>query len=209
MSKKYLHNPNALNRWTPATAWALGLIAADGCVYESVKHGYAQFRFSSIDLDLVEKIKQILESDHPIASKRYFAFGKQRHIYTFVIGSRALADSLIRLGIIPRKSLTMSFPDVPESCLRHYVRGLIDGDGCIGITKTRGFHRCIVTIASGNRSFLEALKLRLETAGLRSSVYKAGSTYCLAGTRKLLRWVYADNPAFKGERKWNRIKDHV
>ncbi|MHC4210670.1 MAG: LAGLIDADG family homing endonuclease, partial [Planctomycetota bacterium] len=38
---------------------------------------------------------------------------------------------LIALGLHPRKSLTLRFPDAPDGVHRHFIRGCWDGDGSI------------------------------------------------------------------------------
>lgn len=45
--------------------------------------------------------------------------------------SQKMCDDLIQLGCVPRKSLTLKFPDLDSSLVKHFVRGYFDGDGCI------------------------------------------------------------------------------
>lgn len=45
-----------------------------------------------------------------------------------------MANDLINLGCIPRKTLVLKFPNestVPKQLIKHFIRGYMDGDGCI------------------------------------------------------------------------------
>jgi intein/homing endonuclease len=43
-----------------------------------------------------------------------------------------MADSLAKYGIIPQKTYkTKHLPEIPQELLRHFLRGLLDGDGSI------------------------------------------------------------------------------
>ena len=65
----------------------------------------------------------------------------------------------MRLGIIPRKSLKIKFPNnkkVPDKYLKHFVRGYFDGDGSISKSKR-------VDFTCGSRVFLIGLRKILES----------------------------------------------
>lgn len=50
------------------------------------------------------------------------------------ISSTKMANDLINLGCIPRKTLVLKFPNenaVPKQLIKHFIRGYMDGDGCI------------------------------------------------------------------------------
>jgi hypothetical protein len=55
------------------------------------------------------------------------------------ISNKHLCDVLDSYGHTPRKSLTLKFPDLSifksKDLVKHFIRGYIDGDGCIGIYK--------------------------------------------------------------------------
>ena len=48
-----------------------------------------------------------------------------------VLSSVQMVESLIRLGVTPRKSLTVEPWNGPDGLMRHYWRGMVDGDGTI------------------------------------------------------------------------------
>ena len=48
-----------------------------------------------------------------------------------------MKDDLITLGCVSKKSLILQFPNevqVPKELLHHFIRGVFDGDGSVGIT---------------------------------------------------------------------------
>lgn len=111
--------------WTPSMAYAVGLIATDGCLIT----GQTRIDFCSADREMVETYLACLGRDPrrfridrtALGSPLYRACFKDAHLYRW----------LLRVGLTPRKSLTMGALDVPDKYLMHVVRGLLDGDGTI------------------------------------------------------------------------------
>jgi len=84
----------------------------------------------SSDVGHVEKLKADLSAEAPLHFVRAdWPAGPRAGI---TLSSRNLAESLMRLGVTPRKSLTATPWSGPAPLLRHYWRGVFDGDGCIG-----------------------------------------------------------------------------
>ena len=55
--------------------------------------------------------------------------------FRLTINSKHISDVLNNFGVIPNKSLHLSFPDwLDESLYSHFLRGYMDGDGCLCIT---------------------------------------------------------------------------
>ena len=57
--------------------------------------------------------------------------------------SKEMATDLAKAGCYNKKSLTLKFPteeQVPSKLIRHFLRGYVDGDGCLCCTeKTKQF----------------------------------------------------------------------
>ena len=52
-----------------------------------------------------------------------------------MIGSSILIKQMLGLGLKPRKTYNDDpFPNVPDAMMPHFVRGYLDGDGCISVT---------------------------------------------------------------------------
>ncbi len=114
---------------TPDKAYWLGFIAADGCVLE---RGTLAVCLATVDEAHLETLRTALRTDSPV--RRYTAKSGKREgtqKATLFVCSRHMTDALISHGITPRKSLTLQAWNGPEHLMRHYWRGLVDGDGTV------------------------------------------------------------------------------
>jgi hypothetical protein len=123
---------------TEAKAYFLGLMYADGCV-NIAKFGQKRMSINlhHQDKHILETFKQKLGLKYELQfnqhSKRKNKFNIQDQ-YVLRVNSDKLCNDLINLGCVPRKSLILNFPtfeQVPENFMRHFIRGLFDGDGGI------------------------------------------------------------------------------
>lgn len=114
---------------TANKAYTLGFIASDGHVSSRNAVMFAQ---SPMELDVLDKIRAELKSNHPIRKKSESA-------YTFSFTSKHICDRLRDMGLNNRKSYGFDFAKllscVPEAYERDFIRGLFDGDGSIRIYK--------------------------------------------------------------------------
>lgn len=114
-----------------AKAYALGFIAADGCVTTNPKGrpNTLQITLAERDEDHLKTLRDTMGSQHPIrrdASPGYSDGPKVK----LQLNSVELCDALGRAGVGPRKTLTHEWPGFLEpGLLRHYLRGYSDGDG--------------------------------------------------------------------------------
>lgn len=109
---------------TEEQAYLLGLFFTDGYIK---KDGTIGIFLQESDIELIEKIKEILQADCVIQ------FDKRKHKETCGIefGSIKMKNDLEKFGIIPNKTyLSKGLPkDIPEALQNHFFRGLFDGDG--------------------------------------------------------------------------------
>lgn len=120
-------------------AYWLGFIFADGYISssplrEEVKSVY-QFELSLgiKDIEHLNKFKIFVdyEKDVIIDGNRC----------RFVVSNKHLWTVLNELGCTPNKSLSLTFPIIPQNLIRHFIRGYFDGDGCI----SRYVHNTCIT----------------------------------------------------------------
>lgn len=120
---------------TEAKAYWLGFITADGCIQSGLAgaNGWQRHMLSvklkASDAGHLEKLKADLAAENPVLPVPQRTSGKPAA--EIAVSSRHLVDSLIRLGVTPRKSLTIQPWDGPSGLMRHYWRGMFDGDGTI------------------------------------------------------------------------------
>lgn len=166
--------------------WA-GFIAADGCVS---KDGRLEVGLAIVDKTHLQKLKKALRSEHKIEEK--LANNKYLSCY-FRPRDREIVDDLyFSYNIRPAKSGTYSMPEwlLQHELLGHYLRGYIDGDGCLYCGE-----RSSVTITSGSSKFIEQLEKILMARQIVYSksnyeTYSNISISAKASVLKLLNFIY-------------------
>lgn len=108
---------------TEEKAYFLGLLLADGHISHTVM-------LYMKDLEIIEKFKTAIESEHPIKYDRYNTPG-------ISVASKHMVKDLEDKGFHNRKSYGLDFNKVksfvPDDLLHHFVRGMFDGDGSIRV----------------------------------------------------------------------------
>ncbi|WP_394217312.1 LAGLIDADG family homing endonuclease [Halobacillus trueperi] len=140
--RKFKVSEDYFKTWSNNMAYILGFIAADGMI-----SGHAQLiSIAQKEKEILLDIKREMESSHPITKN------ERTGVHMLNIGSKILKEDLIHIhGIIPKKSLTLKYPNVPREYQSHFVRGYFDGDGCI----YRDKH--FINIVGGSKSFMMGL----------------------------------------------------
>lgn len=151
---------------TEEKAYWLGFLYADGNVRykgdgKNRRSNMMQICLAPVDTHHVEALRKALGSTHPIVNDRS---GPR-----LIVCNQYLAWALEDLGMMPRKSLTLTFPSlsqVPLKFVRHFIRGYFDGDGCItASTNKKGETHWNFNIIS-TKPFLEVLRDHLVKYGL-------------------------------------------
>jgi len=114
-------NEGFFTRWSAEMAYVLGLIITDGCIADT-----GTISLDMNDNDVLEKVKQAMGSQHKISPSKH-----QNGLYCFHFGRERLVKDLSGLGVLPRKSLNVKFPAIPDAYLRDFIRGVFDGDGSV------------------------------------------------------------------------------
>ncbi|UCB56522.1 MAG: hypothetical protein JSV30_04755 [Candidatus Omnitrophota bacterium] len=143
-------NEQFFKTWTKEMAYVLGLLYADGNMHKNK----SSFSLSLKEKDFLERIRNSLESTHPIKKS------KVQELYHLTIGSGKMIEDLLKLGFIPRKSLKIKFPDMPIAYISHFIRGYFDGDG--SIIKKNDSNVYKASIVTGSEKFISSIKMHLE-----------------------------------------------
>jgi hypothetical protein len=153
--------------WSESMAYALGLVATDGCLGRDGRH----IIFDSSDRQLVETFLDCVgRPDASVGQRRTRTGGVA---YRAQLSDRRLYDWLVERGLTPAKSLTLGALDVPDDLFRHTARGLLDGDGSIYVKRqrpTRRLHpdysylRLWTYFTSASRAHVEWLRTRIRAA---------------------------------------------
>ena len=116
---------------TEEKAYILGFIYADGCI---TNHAL-QIKVSKKDVEILEKIKMSLKSNHKIGTyinSNGYGIGNEYCAIRMV--DKKIEQDLSALGVISRKTKILTFPtsdQVPQDLIRHFIRGFFDGDGSV------------------------------------------------------------------------------
>jgi intein-encoded DNA endonuclease-like protein len=108
--------------WSPAIAYAVGLITSDGCLQKDGRH----IDLTSVDTEQLKNFSLALGRDMFIGTK---SSGGGRIGYRIQFSDVAFYDFLIKIGLTPNKSKTIGILDIPDVYYPDFLRGLFDGDG--------------------------------------------------------------------------------
>jgi hypothetical protein len=161
-------NKNFFKSRSPPMAYVLGVIYTDGNLIPSSRRdskyksrGSSTFSVSQKEPELLEKILALMDCDAKLYHSKQRLTGNS--IYQFSVNEEEIYDDLLKLGLTPKKSLTLGFPDMPGQFLRHFIRGCWDGDGSIYLEDDRVPCASFIT---GSRGFIEKLLGYLVKFGL-------------------------------------------
>ena len=144
----------------PENLWyIIGLIATDGNLSKDGRH-----------IEITSKIKNHLISvRHALRlkikiSKKSRASSKEKIYPRLQIGDIKFYKFLLDIGLTPRKSLTLRALKINRDYFSDFLRGIIDGDGCIStwIHRTNLNRQWSLRISSAAPLFIDWLKKEIE-----------------------------------------------
>lgn len=113
-------------------AYWLGFIVADGCVIWDEQGGNYSLSIGlqGGDIEHLRTLERDLEGTREMREPRV---DPRNGTVRLVWYSKYMAQSLINLGVTPRKSANETVPAFPTNLARHFWRGVFDGDGCLAV----------------------------------------------------------------------------
>lgn len=117
----------------PDSLWLAGLVAADGCVHKT-RRWWSIAQSGDGGRELIEAVRAMIGHAYEVGVDQTARHPSYR---IYVPSEEQVADLHQRFGIVPAKSLTLTWPDrlTAESALS-FIRGYIDGDGTVGAYRT-------------------------------------------------------------------------
>ena len=192
-----------------ASYW-LGFLYADGNI--SSVGNRLEVHLSIKDLSHLEKFRKFLNLSTEIRS------GIDSKGYGFChlsIRNKHLWNTLNNLGCHPQKSLTLKFPNQnifegnKKELMKHFIRGYVDGDGCLCIYKNKNSYRTELGLV-GTKEFLEYINKLFKNKGyIRNKSCKnwENKSYNLrfsdVPSRIIARFLYENSNIYL-ERKYNK-----
>lgn len=198
-------------RWLPPLAYAIGLIASDGNLSKDKRH----IEFTSKDKELVKIFKRNLNLRNKIGYKMRSSSSNQRYP-RIQFGDVIFYKWLIKIGLTPNKSGTLSALKIPNKYFFDFLRGYFDGDGSFYSYWDRRWKSSFMfytTFASGNLIFIKWLRERIKKLlNIKGYINPNGTrqTWELKFAKKeskiLLSKLYYSNKIPFLKRKYNKIK---
>lgn len=110
--------------WSPELAYAIGLIATDGCLSSDGRHLF----LVSKDIEQIRNFKKCLGLKVKIGIHRSGANIKRTY-HRVQWGDVFFYQFLLSIGLTPKKSLTLGALSIPDEYFFDFLRGSFDGDG--------------------------------------------------------------------------------
>lgn len=136
---------------TEEKAYWLGFLYADASITSGDRF---VLEFSQKDREVLERFKLFMDTNVEIKYKEVNLNGKVYGAYRIQIHSKKLCEQLIVLGCTPRKSLTKTFPSLPEEYVLPFIAGYFDGNGTV-VQRSNGSWYGL--ISTGSENFAESL----------------------------------------------------
>ena len=152
-------------------AYLLGFILTDGTVDDRKNSKRIVISLDRKDNHILETFRKYLKTKKPIshtirkARKYKYASYALKKYSTLSINNVKMQKDIIKLGIKPQKTKTIKFPTnkvIPHKFMRHFIRGVFDGDGTCAKTKSTR----TVSIISGSKNFILGFKKYLKRFGI-------------------------------------------
>lgn len=162
-SKKYIHNENYFEVIdTEHKAYWLGFMYADGYIANK-KDGNKMFgmSLSTEDIQHIEKFKADIEATNPIKTYDSTGYGSGSQYSRLLIASKKTTQDLINHGCVEHKTNILKAPiGVPDNLKHHFIRGYLDGDGCISYTALKDSYKVKIL---GTDDLLDYIKDYIES----------------------------------------------
>lgn len=162
-------------------AYWLGFIFADGYIYKNTLN----ISIQKGDVKHLKKFLNDLQSNYPVYS--YEENSTYSNAVEIKITSKQLVNDLAKYGVVPNKTHIVKPPtNIPTHLLAHFWRGWVDGDGHVGIMKSKGNEYPVVNLV-GTYAACEGFKnFCLQYMNSKSNIYehkdKSLWTYAVRGS---------------------------
>lgn len=187
----------------------LGFLYADGNI--SSTGNRIEVHLSLKDLEHLEKFRKFLNLTTEIRT----GISNEGYAYCHLsVRNKHLWSILNNLGCVPKKSLILQFPDLnifPSKVhVLHFVRGYVDGDGCLTVYNQINHRIRTVLSLVGTESFLNTINTLFGNKGYitnKSCNNWENKAFQLSfsdvPSRKLARYLY-ENATIYLQRKYDK-----
>jgi intein/homing endonuclease len=112
-------------------AYWLGFMYADGYVSSRKDGKLVGISVTKKDKNHLEKFLNDIKGNHHINTyKQSNGYTSNQYCRVTICGDNMFND-LVSHGVVENKTLILKPPKINENLIRHFIRGYVDGDGCI------------------------------------------------------------------------------
>jgi len=184
------------DKWTEYSAYTVGFWAADGTV--SPRGNYALVSMSQKTRGILDQIRAAMGGPGGIFQRTIDG------LWFYQFSSLAAYERLCEIfgHDVRAKSKILQWPNVPGEYMRHFVRGVFDGDGSFCWYKNGLPY---AGVASGSEQFARGLQVCLKNAGVTcGTTHNKNDVYIVqcssTSAARMAAWLY-DGCAIALERK--------
>lgn len=154
-------------------AYWLGFIASDGCITDKGNGGKRlKITLKLDDKEHLQKFADDLDSNLLVKEKVNKIKGKEYPTSEIVVNSTKICNDIINLGIDELKTTHLEMPDIRHDMIKHFLRGFIDGDGCIYFKKYEKRYRYAIEIVGYECRMMYDIDDYLKSIGINSHIYQ-------------------------------------
>jgi intein-encoded DNA endonuclease-like protein len=180
INERYFDNIDNQNK-----AYILGFIYADGFIRKD--NLALSIVVHNKDVEILEKIKAELQSDIPIE------YIKSKNHNRINICSKNICLSLNKIGCNNGKTFDLKFPNIQNDLIPHFIRGYMDGDGCISISNKK-YGKYISLSFTGTKDMMDSFKNLLNVDN-KITFHRNAYALHIGKERDVIRildWIYKD-----------------
>lgn len=195
-------------RWSSNFAYAIGLLASDGCISPDGRH----IVLRSIDRELIQNLITALNLKNKIGFYIYKSGG--RKCYHVQFGDKIFYNFLNSIGLTQNKSKTIKSVDIPEKFFADFLRGMFDGDGTFYHSWDKRWPKSLVfqtSFASASRDYIKWFQNKLTNLyGVKGFICQGSGVFNLryvkGDSRKLFYVMYYKNNPLFLRRKYDKFR---
>lgn len=171
--RKYTLDIDAFIQDSHEKYYWLGLIATDGNVAKS--EARIRIELKDDDEEILINLLKFCKSNSPIT---YRTNNNKCKCACATINSAKLKRYLAEYNIVPNKTKTFTIPldKIPQEYIWDFVRGMMDGDGCITLLNHQKYNPYGISFVSANLQCVEQMK---EIWGIDNKISEIRSAYII------------------------------
>lgn len=188
---------------TEEKAYLLGLLKTDGYIKTRRDTPTIGIQLKKEDLYIIEQIKELWNS----ATKIQHDKRPNKECFGIEVRSKQMAEDLAKYEIVPRKTYALTnihLEQIPKDLQRHYLRGLVDGDGTVSTEGTQVY----VSFCGYSEDFVRSFQYAIdELLGkeTHNQIRKNNAYVCRWKgnnlSRIILNYLYKDSTIFIKRKK--------